>query len=110
MGNTPEILTLALKVLPEEVCLVPENRREITTEGGLDAAGQFRQLEATVKRLQAVGVRVSLFIEPAPHQIEAAARLRVEMVERQLWTRPWASTPPWAADSRRHWRRTLRAC
>ena len=81
MGNTPEILAVALKVLPEEVCLVPENRREITTEGGLDAAGQFKQLEPTIRRLQAVGVRVSLFIEPAPHQIEAAAKLRAEMVE-----------------------------
>lgn len=81
MGNTEEILAIALKVLPEEVCLVPENRREITTEGGLDAAGQFKQLEPTVKRLQIAGIRVSLFIEPAPQQIEAAARLRAEMVE-----------------------------
>lgn len=81
MGNTAEILALALKVLPEEVCLVPENRKEITTEGGLDAAGQCKQLEPTIKRLQTVGVRVSLFIEPAPHQIEAAARLGAEMVE-----------------------------
>jgi pyridoxine 5-phosphate synthase len=81
MGNTDEILEIALKVLPEEVCLVPENRREITTEGGLDAAGQFKQLEPTVKRLQIAGIRVSLFIEPAPDQIEAAVRLRAEMVE-----------------------------
>lgn len=81
MGNTPEILALALKVLPEEVCLVPENRKEVTTEGGLDVAGQFKQLEPTVRRLHALGVRVSLFIEPAPHQIEAAARLRAEIVE-----------------------------
>jgi pyridoxine 5-phosphate synthase len=81
MGNTDEILEIALKVLPEEVCLVPENRREITTEGGLDAAGQFRQLEPTVKRLQLAGIRVSLFIEPAPEQVEAAARLKAEMIE-----------------------------
>ena len=81
MGNTPEIVDLALKVLPEEVCLVPENRAEITTEGGLDAAGQRKQLEPTIKRLQAAGIRVSLFIEPAPAQIEAAAAMRAEMVE-----------------------------
>jgi pyridoxine 5-phosphate synthase len=81
MGNTDEILEIALKVLPEEVCIVPENRREITTEGGLDAAGQFKQLEPTVKRLQLSGIRVSLFIEPAPEQIEAATRLKAEMVE-----------------------------
>lgn len=81
MGNTPEIVAIALKVLPEEVCLVPENRKEITTEGGLDAAGQFKHLEPTVKRLHTAGIRVSLFIEPAPHQIEAAARLGAEIVE-----------------------------
>lgn len=81
MGNTPEILAIALKVQPEEVCLVPENRREITTEGGLDAVRQFRALEPTIRRLQAVGVRVSLFIEPSPDQIEAATRLKAEAVE-----------------------------
>ncbi|HEV7868844.1 MAG TPA: pyridoxine 5'-phosphate synthase [Chthoniobacteraceae bacterium] len=81
MGNTPEIVDIALRVLPEEVCLVPENRKEVTTEGGLDVSGQFKQLEPTIKRLQLAGIRVSLFIEPAPDQIEAAAKLRAEMVE-----------------------------
>ncbi len=81
MGNTPEIVAIALDVLPEEVCLVPENRREITTEGGLDAATFKKELEPTVKRLQAAGIRVSLFIEPSPAQIEAAAELRAEIVE-----------------------------
>ena len=81
MGNTPEIVAIALDVLPEEVCLVPENRREITTEGGLDAAGLAKNLEPTVRRLQAAGIRVSLFIEPSPDQIEAAAALHAEIVE-----------------------------
>ena len=81
MGNTPEIVDIALAVLPEEVCLVPENRKEITTEGGLDAVTFQQQLEPTVKRLQAAGIRVSLFIEPSPSQIEAAAELGVEIVE-----------------------------
>ena len=81
MGNTPEIVALALDVLPEEVCLVPENRQEITTEGGLDAVTFKKQLEPTVKRLQAAGIRVSLFIEPSPDQLEAAAELRAEIVE-----------------------------
>lgn len=81
MGNTPEILDIALRILPEDVCLVPENRREITTEGGLDAAGQFEPLQATVGRLQSAGIRVSLFIEPVPEQIEAAAALRAEAIE-----------------------------
>jgi pyridoxine 5-phosphate synthase len=81
MGNTPEILEIALKVLPEEVCLVPENRREITTEGGLDAAGQRVALEPTIRRLQASAIHVSLFIEPDSTQIEAARELGAEIVE-----------------------------
>jgi pyridoxine 5-phosphate synthase len=81
MGNTPEILAIALRVVPEDVCLVPENRREITTEGGLDAARHARQLEPTVRRLQAAGIRVSLFIEPDPEQIEAARDLRADAIE-----------------------------
>ncbi len=81
MGNTAEILDIALRVLPEEVCLVPENRAEITTEGGLDAAGQLPALAPTVARLHAAGIRVSLFIEPDPRQIDAAHQLGVEMIE-----------------------------
>ena len=81
MGNTLEILEIALKILPEDVCLVPENRKEITTEGGLDAAAQTRQLQPTIKRLQAAGIRVSLFIEPSIEQIEAAIELGAEAVE-----------------------------
>ena len=81
MGNTPEILAIALRVLPEDVCLVPENRREVTTEGGLDAAGQYRQLEPTVRRLLSAGIRVSLFIEPDPEQIGAAQRLKADAIE-----------------------------
>lgn len=81
LGNTPEIVAIALEVLPEEVCLVPENRKEITTEGGLDAVAFKKQLAPTVKRLQAAGIRVSLFIEPSPSQIEVAAELGAEIVE-----------------------------
>jgi pyridoxine 5-phosphate synthase len=81
MGNTPEILAIALRVVPEDVCIVPENRREITTEGGLDAARAFRQLQPTVRRLQSAGIRVSLFVEPDPEQIEAARALGVEAIE-----------------------------
>ncbi len=81
MGTTPDIVDLALRVLPEEVCLVPENRQEITTEGGLDVTGQFEQLKPVVHRLQLAGIRVSLFIEPIPDQIESAAKLHAQMVE-----------------------------
>lgn len=81
MGNTPEVVDIALRVLPEEVCIVPENREEITTEGGLDAVRHEKALAPTIRRLQTAGVRVSLFIEPAHDQIEAAQRLGAEIVE-----------------------------
>jgi len=81
MGNTPEIVGVALKVLPEEVCIVPENRQEVTTEGGLDAVGQRKALDPTIQRLHAAGIRVSLFIEPENSQIDAARALQAEMVE-----------------------------
>ncbi len=81
MGNTPEILQIALRILPEDVCLVPENRREVTTEGGLDAAGGAKQLQPAIRRLHSAGVRVSLFIDPLPAQVEAAAKLEADAVE-----------------------------
>src|ERR1700756_4001225 len=81
MGNTPEILDVALRVLPDEVCLVPEKREEVTTEGGLDVIANRKTLEPTVKRLQTSGIRVSLFIDPTLEQVDAAAELGVEMVE-----------------------------
>jgi pyridoxine 5-phosphate synthase len=81
MGNTPDILAIALRVKPDEVCLVPEDRREVTTEGGLDAAALGEELKPTVEALQGNGIRVSLFIEPAAEQVAAAAALGVELVE-----------------------------
>lgn len=81
MGNTQEILEIALQVKPDDVCLVPENRREVTTEGGLDVAGQIDALRPTVARLREAGVRVSMFIEPSRDQITASHELGAEMVE-----------------------------
>ena len=81
MGNTPEIVDVALLRLPDEVCLVPEKREEITTEGGLDVVAQRKELEPTIKRLQNAGIRVSLFVDPQLEQIDAARELGVEMVE-----------------------------
>src|SRR5437016_11657281 len=81
MGNTPEIVDVALQIVPDEACLVPEKREEVTTEGGLDVVTQRKELEATIKRLQAAGVRVSLFVDPTLEQIDAAGELGVEMVE-----------------------------
>jgi len=81
MGNTPEILAIALATRPSDVCLVPENRAEITTEGGLDVVTKRAALEPTLASLQEAGIRVSLFIDPDSPQIETAASLGVEVVE-----------------------------
>lgn len=81
MGNTPEIIAFALRLQPDEVCLVPENRAEITTEGGLDLVRHERELAPTMKRLHTAGIRISLFIDPEPEQIDVAVRLATDMVE-----------------------------
>jgi pyridoxine 5-phosphate synthase len=81
MGNTPEIVDAALRIVPDEVCLVPEKREEVTTEGGLNVVANQRELESTIKRLHASGIRVSLFVDPDLQQIDAAGELEVEMVE-----------------------------
>ena len=81
MANTGEMLKFALELNPDFVCLVPESRDEVTTEGGLDVVGQETFLEATIAELQKNGIKVSLFIDPEPDQIEAAGRLGAEMVE-----------------------------
>lgn len=81
MAATPEMLEIALRHLPHATCLVPEKRNEVTTEGGLDAAGGHDHLAPLVRRLSAAGIRVSLFIDPDPVQIEAAGRLGAPVVE-----------------------------
>jgi pyridoxine 5-phosphate synthase len=81
LGNTPEIVKFAVNLRPDDACLVPENRQEVTTEGGLDAHGLENELRPTVKALQEQGIRVSLFIDPDVRQVEAAARLGSEVVE-----------------------------
>jgi pyridoxine 5-phosphate synthase len=81
MSNTEEIVDVALRIAPDEVCLVPEKREEVTTEGGLDVLAQRKGLEATIKRLQLAGIRVSLFIDPTLETVDTAAELGVEMVE-----------------------------
>jgi len=81
MAATEEMLGIALKHRPHAACIVPEKREERTTEGGLDAAGQIEALEPIVKALGSAGIRVSLFIEADPAQIEAAIRLGAPVVE-----------------------------
>ena len=81
MAATREMVDIALKVRPHAACIVPERREERTTEGGLDAAGQHNTLYPLVEELNAAGIRVSLFIAADRAQIEAAASLRVPVIE-----------------------------
>ena len=75
MANAPEIVAMALKAGPDEVCIVPEKRQELTTEGGLDAAGQKISLEKNCRKLSAAGIMVSLFIDPDKRQLDAAVAI-----------------------------------
>ena len=81
MAATEEMLDIALRHQPHAACIVPEKREERTTEGGLDAAGQHNHLAYYVERLRGANIRVSLFIEPDPAQIDAALRLGAPVVE-----------------------------
>jgi pyridoxine 5-phosphate synthase len=81
MAATEEMLDIALRHRPHAACIVPEKREERTTEGGLDAAGQFGHLAGFVRRLGEANIRVSLFIEPDARQVEAAMRLGAPVVE-----------------------------
>jgi pyridoxine 5-phosphate synthase len=101
MAATDEMLAIALRHKPHAACIVPEKREERTTEGGLDAAGQHNRLAPIVSRLNDAGVRVSLFIEPDPRQIEAAIRLGAPVVEFHTGEYAHASGETQAAELRR---------
>jgi pyridoxine 5-phosphate synthase len=81
MGMTAEMLEIAVGVRPQDCCLVPEKRQEITTEGGLEVAGDLERVSAAVKKLSAAGIRVALFIAPDLAQIEAARRSGAPVIE-----------------------------
>jgi pyridoxine 5-phosphate synthase len=81
MANSLEIVAIALKLKPDIICLVPERRQEVTTEGGLDVVGNEKALTETRKRMTDAGIEVSLFIAPAIEQIEASARVGAEFIE-----------------------------
>ncbi len=76
-----EVLEIACRARPQQATLVPERREEVTTEGGLDVAGKRDRVSAAVKRLRDAGIVVSLFLDPDPRQLDAAAELDVEAVE-----------------------------
>ncbi|AHF93013.1 pyridoxamine 5'-phosphate oxidase [Opitutaceae bacterium TAV5] len=89
MACTPAMIDFALELKPDSVCVVPENREEISTEGGLDVAGNRDRVRACVEAMNAAGITTSLFIDPEAAQIEAAAAVGAPWVE--LHTGSWAN-------------------
>ncbi len=81
MANVPEIVEIALAVRPDIVCLVPEKREEISTEGGLDVVGHEAALRETIRRMKESGIEVSLFVDPDLAQVEASARVGAQFIE-----------------------------
>ena len=81
LAATDEMLSIACQIKPADCCLVPERREELTTEGGLDVAGNIEQIALAVARLTKAGIRVSLFIDPDPEQVNAAMAVNAPVVE-----------------------------
>ncbi len=81
MAAIPEMIAFACQLKPDYVCLVPERREEITTEGGLDVASRVEELTPMVAQLAAAGCKVSMFIDPVPEQIKASAAIGAPMIE-----------------------------
>ncbi|MEW6639995.1 MAG: pyridoxine 5'-phosphate synthase [Pseudomonadota bacterium] len=107
MAATEEMLRIALATKPHAVCLVPERREEVTTEGGLDVVGQHNALAPFIARLNDAGIRVSLFIAADPRQIETAARLRAPVIEIHTgaWCHAVTDGDPAAAEA--EWQRIV---
>ena len=103
VGNTPEIIGIACRTRPDSVCMVPENRQEVTTEGGLDVVAHEGAIAESLVRLQGQGIRVSLFIDPDPAQVEASARVNAEMIELHTgaYANAAAGSPERAAELQR---------
>jgi pyridoxine 5-phosphate synthase len=110
MAATPDMLGIALATKPHAVCLVPERREELTTEGGLDVVGQHKALAPSIARLNDAGIRVSLFIAADPRQIEMAAQLRAPVIE--IHTGAWcdAITDGHTAKAEAEWQRIVKGC
>ena len=107
MAATQDMLAIALATKPHAVCLVPERREELTTEGGLDVIGQHEALAPFIAKLNDAGVRVSLFIAAEPRQIEMAAKLRAPVIE--IHTGAWcdAVVDGHAAKAEAEWQRIV---
>ncbi len=97
MAVTDEMLAIAADIRPQDCCLVPEKREELTTEGGLDAAGQLDKVARACGKLAGNGIRVSLFIDPDPRQLDAAVTVGAPVVE--LHTGAYADADPGEQDA-----------
>src|SRR5205823_14200987 len=108
MAATEEMVGIALATRPHAVCLVPERRQELTTEGGLDVVGQHNALAPVIARLNDAGIRVSLFIAAEPRQIEMAAKLRAPVIE--IHTGAWcgAVSEGHVAKAEAEWQRIVK--
>ena len=108
MAATPEMSLIALKTKPHAVCLVPERRQEVATEGGLDVVGQHNELAPFIAKLNDAGIRVSLFIAADPRQIEWAAKLRAPVIE--IHTGAWceAVADGHSAKADAEWQRIIK--
>ena len=95
---TDEMISFAVRIRPQDVCLVPERRQELSTEGGLDVVSHFAQVKAACLRLAAAGIRVSLFIDPEPAQLDAAISCAAPVVE--LHTGRYADAAPGEVQAR----------
>jgi pyridoxine 5-phosphate synthase len=98
MANSPEIIAIALKLKPEIVCIVPERRQEVTTEGGLDVVAAEKSLTETCQRMKDAGIEVSFFIAPDEQQIAASARTGAQFIE--LHTGKFAEESMGSTESR----------
>jgi pyridoxine 5-phosphate synthase len=107
MAATDDMMRISLATKPHAVCLVPERRQEVTTEGGLDVVGQHNALAPYIARLNDAGIRVSLFIAADPAQIEMAAKLRAPVIE--IHTGAWcdAVTDGHTAKAETEWQRIV---
>jgi len=105
MAVTDDMLAFAEKIQPADCCLVPERREELTTEGGLDVAGQQDKMTEACQRLAKAGVRVSLFIDPDPQQIEMAIKVKAPVIE--IHTGKFADTQ--GAEQQQEYQRILKA-
>jgi pyridoxine 5-phosphate synthase len=107
MAATDDMMRISLATKPHAVCLVPERRQEVTTEGGLDVVGQHNALAPYIARLNDAGIRVSLFIAADPAQIEMAAQLRAPVIE--IHTGAWcdAITDGDTAKAAAEWQRIV---